>query len=62
MACYSRSLIACAPLSCITGAVAVVGEEYSNVLFGGETVFANNMATDYGGTSGSGAAKGIYVA
>ena len=34
----------------------------SNVSFGGETVFANNMATENGGTSGSGAATGIYLA
>ena len=33
----------------------------SNVSFGGETVFANNTATYYGGTSGSGTAEGIHI-
>ena len=60
MACHSRSLIACALLSCITGAVYFL--HGSNAYFGGETVFANNTAAYDGGTSGSGAAKGIYVA
>ena len=55
---YSRSLIACALPSCITGAVFAYG---GNVSFGGEIVFANNTA-EYGGTSGSRAAKGIFVA
>ena len=54
---HSRSLIACALLSCFTGgAVVAYG---GNVSFGGETVFANNTAGYDGGTSGSGAAKGI---
>ena len=58
---YSRSLIACALLSCFTGGGAVLAYG-GNVSFGGETVFANNTAGYDGGTSGSGASKGIYVA
>ena len=57
---HSRSLIACAPFSCITGAVNA--QVYNDISFGGETVFVNNTAGDDGGTNGSGATKGIYVA
>ena len=45
--------------SCITGAVDAYDD--SNVSFGGGTVFANNTAAYYGGTSGSGTAKGICM-
>ena len=45
--------------SCITGAI--YADYGSNVSFGGETVFANNTAAYYGGTSGSGTAKGICM-
>ena len=46
--------------SCITEAVFARGDS-NNVAFGGETVFANNTAVDYGDTIGSGTAKGIYI-
>ena len=38
----------CMHASCITGAVSIV--YYSNVSFGGETMFANNIA-EFGGTA-----------